>query len=287
LISIGACSRGKKSKEVKIITPQGQKEIRRLESRIKPESPITFIRFSDGEMDILRNHKAVIADKITYARGHTFESNFPAFDFKTFLPEKNSDVRSDLIESAMYRSDRYYIGIPTAHNNAIADREFMLRLHGGYDAQVTFSDLFMNSNYLYARNNFFPSIIKKFKKLYVLCNYRSKLNGILANGEAIKIGDNFFSNYTKTLSEVEEKVYALKKNSLLLCSASSLSNIVAYKTQFDRPDITIVDIGTALNDYLSLENTTRAYHSLLKNDTNKELIQNIRYRLSSGYRLRW
>lgn len=277
----------KPDKVVRVFAPNGQNEIRRLESIIMPDSPLTFIRFSDGEMDIIRNHKAVIAKNMTFARGEKFESNFPVYDFKTFLPEKNSDVRSDLIKSAMYKSDRYYIGIPTAHNNAIRDREFMLRLHGGYDKYVTFSDLFMNSNFIYARNNFFPTIIKRFNSLFVLCNYRAKLNGILGHGEAIKIGDNFFSNYQKILSEVEEKVYLLKKNSLLLCSASSLTNIIAYRTQLTRPDITIIDIGTALNDYLGLEVNTRTYHRLLKNDTMGDYIENIRYRLSTGYKLRW
>lgn len=282
-----ACVGNIKYEVKKVQPPKGGDEIRRLQQKIAPNSPISFIRFSDGEMDVIRNHKAVIANNMTFARGQKFESSFPVYDFKTFIPELHSEVRADLLESAMYRSDRYYIGVPTAHNNAARDREFMLRLHGGYDPQVTFSDLFMNSNYLYARNNFFPSIIKKFKKLYVVCNYRSILSGVLAHGEIIKIGDNFFTNYNETISRVEKSIHSLKANSLLLCSASSLTNVIAYKTQFVRPDLTIIDIGTALNDCLGLAMNTRAYHRLIKNDTLTDFIGNIKYRCSSGYKIRW
>jgi hypothetical protein len=267
--------------------PHGRRDICRLESKIGPDSPLTFIRFSDGEMDIIRNHKAIIDRNLTHARGYQFESSFPEYDYKTFIPEHNTDVRTDILKSAMFRSKNYYIGIPTSHNKAILDRELMLRLRGGYDSCVTFSDLFVNSNFLYARHHFFPSIVSKFEKLYILCNYRSVLNGVLAHGKVIKIGDNFFSNYRSVLSEVMEKILRLESQSLLLCSASSLTNIIAYKTQFIRPDLTIIDIGTALNDYLGLGANTRTYHCQLNNSTLKDVYKNIRYRMSSSYRLKW
>lgn len=262
----------------------GEEELIRISSIFNPHTPISFVRFSDGEIDILRNQKAIILNNKTFARGHEYKNDFPIYDSKTFIPEIHYLVREDLLKSAMFRAKRFFKGIPTAHNNSIGDREFMLRLHGGYNKQITFSDLFTNSNFLNFRNFIFPNLLSKFKKINVVCNYRSKLSGLLASANQINIPDNFFKNYSSIIKKLEQEILNLPKKSLVLFSASSITNIIAYKVYFQRSDLTIIDVGTAVNDLLKLDVNTREYHILLNNS---DIKQKQKYKNSTNYKLRW
>ena len=145
------------------LLPDGKSDLDRFEQFLREQSPFTFVRFSDGEIELLRNRKLSIDSGVTEFRGKRFSNQFPDFDKKYFDPLIDKEIRRDLIESAMYRGAAYFKGIPTRHNNAIIDREFLLRLNGGFTSQMTFSDLFLNSNFTRARSNFFPLLAEYFK----------------------------------------------------------------------------------------------------------------------------
>ena len=76
-------------------------------------------------------------------------------DSKKFDPLLDQKFRMDLLESCIFKSDFFYKGIRTFSLNdseSIFDREFLLRLNGGFDRFITFSDLLINSNYLLFRS---------------------------------------------------------------------------------------------------------------------------------------
>ena len=133
------------------VMPTGGGDLDRFERLVRERLPFTFVRFSDGEIEVLRNRKLVIASGQTEFRGKRFSNQFPEFDSKCFDPRCGQDVRGDLLASAIFCESAYFKGVPTRHNNALVDREFMLRLNGGFTPQMTFSDLFLNSNFLRAR----------------------------------------------------------------------------------------------------------------------------------------
>lgn len=267
--------------------PEGKRDVARFASMIKNNIPFSFIRFSDGEIEILRNWKVVIFNGMTEFRGKQHKNNFPEFDKKIFEPNDGYTFRKDLLESAMFSDIGFYKGVPAAHNNAINDREFMLRLNGGFSPQMTFSDLFLNSNFLHARAKFFPSVLKSFESVFVIGNWRCKLNGNLAHARLVKIPDNFFSSYEDTLDNVMAELRDVPSRSLVLSSASSLSNIVGYRLRVIRPDLTFLDIGTLLNDLLGLPLNTRSYHKLMNPRSLGEKVSALRYKLSKQYRLSW
>ena len=68
-------------------------------------------------------------------------------------------------------------------------------------------------------------------------------------------------------------------NSLVLSSASSLSNIIAHKLHVK--NITFIDIGTSVNDLLSLDSETREYHGSMSS------LENYFYKRSKRYNLKW
>jgi hypothetical protein len=267
--------------------PTGGGHLDLFEQLVSELIPFTFVRFSDGEIEILRNRKLLIANGVTEFRGQYFTNQFPEFDQKRFDPRLGKDVRKDLLDSAVYCSSTYFKGVPTRHNKALEDREFMLRLNGGFTPQMTFSDLFVNSNFIRARTIFFPFIVSAFDEILVVGNWRSKLKGYLAKGELIQIPDDFFSSYQLTLDSVLERLKSASASALILSSASSLSNVLGHQLRLSRPDLTFLDIGTVLNDLLSLSMSTRSYHKLMEAKSLRERFAVWRYRQNPEYVLRW
>ena len=267
--------------------PTGPGELDRFERLLNDRLPFTFIRFSDGEIEILRNRKLVIGGGTTEFRGRRFSNKFSDIDQKRFDPDSSKDVRRDLLSSAIFSEPGFFKGIPTRHNNAIADREFMLRLNGGYSRQMTFSDLFLNSNFLRARMHFFPTLVASFKDLIVVGNWRCTLSGYLGKGRLVEIPDDFFSSYRETLDLVQRTLEGAPKRALVLSSASSLSNVLGYRLRTIRPDITFLDVGTVLNDLMGLPMGTRAYHKLLDTRTLFKKFAAWRYRIRREYQLQW
>ncbi len=269
------------------VMPTGDGDLDRFERLVHKRTPFTFVRFSDGEIEVLRNRKLVIAGGMTEFRGKRFTNQFPEFDQKCFDPRHGQDVRSDLLASAIFSESSYFKGVPTRHNNALGDREFMLRLNGGFTPQMTFSDLFLNSNFLRARVNFFPFLTAAFEDLLVVGNWRCELKGYLGKGRLVQIPDDFFSKYRQTLDSVQAALEAAPESALILSSASSLSNVLGHRLRISRPDLTFLDIGTVLNDLMGLQLGTRAYHKLIDPRTLRERFAAWRYRRHREYQLQW
>jgi hypothetical protein len=219
-----------------------------------------YIRFSDGETEILKNRYSKISKSGVIYRGRKWNSNFPKYDFKEFNPVYNQSLRKDLLKSFLHKDSLYLKGIPSSHNIAKLDRDFYLRLNGGLDRQITFSDLLMNSNY-----RKFLFLLKRYvaenpnKDIYVIGNFRSTPCGFLSTARLIPIEDNFFNNYNQTKENVIRAISLIKENSLILSSASSLSNVIGYYVAVNELPITFIDVGTALHKYLSLDNRSRKY----------------------------
>jgi len=269
------------------VAPTGSEDFERFEQLVHEGRAFTFVRFSDGEIEILRNRKLVIADGVTKFRGKKFSNQFPEFDQKRFDPRSDQGVRRDLLASALFSDQAYYKGVPACHNNALGDREFMLRLNGGFTLQMTFSDLFLNANFIRSRTSFFPSISECFDDLLVIGNWRCELSDYLAKGRLIQIPDNFFASYQQTLEMVMAALMEAPQSALVLSSASSLSNVLGHRLRLMRPDLTFLDIGTVLNDLMGLPLGTRAYHKLINPSTLRERIAAWRYRQHKEYQLKW
>jgi hypothetical protein len=252
---------------MKTYIPSARVDLDRLINLLKNEEPFCFVRFSDGEITILRNNYLEIKKGITHFRGRTFKNNYKNHDIKKFDPVLNQEIRRDLLSSAIFRKKNYFKGVPATHNNQIEDRDFMIRLNGGMTDEITFADLLMNSNFLDFNNKMLPIISKK--KLAIIGNFRGKPDKIFAHAEYIPIQDNFFENYVVTLNGVVEKINLLPEKTVVISSASSLSNIVGWKIFNIRPDITFIDVGTAINSLIGIKGIFRAYQSLLSDDPAK------------------
>jgi hypothetical protein len=263
--------------------PSPEKDLQRITDLLKAGEAFCFIRFSDGEVEVLRNRYLEIDSGVTVFRGRTFGNKFPEYDSKRFDPERHAQIRRDLLASAMMRAPNYFKGLPSKHNRAIIDREFLVRLNGGMCEFITFSDLLMNSNYPKFRRDIVP-LFGKIENLAVMANYRAKLGGELAHAQHLPVEDNFFENYDEVMTGIFDRVSSLPEKTVVLSSASSLSNIIGMKLYRSRPDISFIDVGSAINDLLGLDSTTRAYHDVY---VHSEGPRARRYSRSVEYRIKW
>jgi len=269
-------------RNIKAALPSAIRDISNFKELLSKKIPFCFVRFSDGEMEIIKNRFLKIKPGETYFRGKKFKNNYPIYDSKEFNPSIHSKIRDDLLETAIKSKANYFKGIPTSHNTKTKDRDLMLLLNGGLDEYITFSDLLMNSNYKYFRTEILP-LFKNYASKYLIANYRSKPKRELKNFIHIRIGDNFFSNYETTKLNLINKLKDIPNQSLIISSASSMSNIIGFYIYNLRPDITFLDIGSSLNDLLRLDFNIRSYHnSYFKKDIKSKFSK-----LNPSYRIRW
>ena len=268
------------------ISQKGRLDYRFLSNLLYTRKPFTFIRFSDGEMEIVRNHPLFIGDGlISWSKGE-FEFGYPDFDKKEFIPERDSKLREDLLASARFKSEYFFKGIPTSHNKAIMDRDLLVELNGNTLTNLTFADLFINQNFLKFRRKTYP-LFHKFENVSYLGNFRA--NPTLANPrwKLIPLQDNFFANYENVLESCMNALQSLPDYSLVLSSASSLTNILGYKIQGFRRDLTFFDVGTSLHDLVGLPGGIRQYHALIGRNSPKGIYRKLRLVSSPSFILKW
>lgn len=265
---------------------RAKKEIKKFQNFLEKKIPFVFVRFSDGEMEILRNRYLKIENnKVTWSRG-TVNISYPAYDFKTFDPAINQDLRKDLIESACFKSSQYFKGIPTKHNNALLDRDYMINLNKGDNLNLTFADLFLNNNYKYFLKNV-VKIFLDFSNVAVVCNNLMNPKLYHSRWRKISIPNDFFTNYSKTKDQVLLQVSKLPSDSLILSSASSLSNIIGSEISKNYQKMTFIDIGTSMHHLMGLNSQIRAYHLELESWFLKSSRDKLIYKLSKSSRIKW
>jgi hypothetical protein len=167
------------------------------------KKPFSFVRFSDGETEILKNNYLEISENGTKYRGQSFENTYPSHDYKFFDPNRDFLFRDDLLESAKYLSDYYFKGISGSHNlesgdSLNQDQELLINYNNGLLTNLTFSDLLINSNYLKFRK-YIDEILNSFSSGYVVANFRSNLIGPLSKFKLLAIPNLVFQEYSKLL----------------------------------------------------------------------------------------
>ena len=266
--------------ENRVIKPTAKEDIKNFHLRLKNKIPFCFIRYSDGEMEIIRNRYLKISKSLTHFKGKIFKNKYSDIDRKEFDPKLNNDIREDLMITSISKMPNYFKGLP--HKRFKKDRDLLVTIHGGLDENITFADLLINSNYSFFREIILPDFAI-YKDIFLIANYRAKPINIFAKSEHLKIPDNFFSDYQNVKNNILSKLLHIPSGSLVLSSASSLSNIVGFQLFKVRKDITFIDVGTAINDLISLDSITRSYHETYFLKGLKPLLRKLR----PSFYIRW
>ena len=224
-----------------------------------------FVRFSDGEMEILQNNSIEISDKgVSWSKGDN-SFVYPEYDRKKFDPAVHKHIRNELIASLIFNQHNYWVGLPSANSkNArylrliekLSEQKIRTR------STATYSDLLINDNYLRFIREMIPALSSKRSVTYV-GNYRADIKLLNKNWNQINIRDGIFDDWDGAKNYVLSEIEKLDKNHIILCSASSLTNVLGMEIAKKSSEMTFIDVGTALHPFIGLEQPVREYHNQL------------------------
>ena len=224
-----------------------------LQKKLKAGEPFAFSRYSDGELDILQNNKVTLDDESTRRDEKVIGITYDKSDHKEFDPEKHKEFRAALIRAYQHHQDNYFVGLSCPCCVGKENNEWMKELRGGDDAHLTWSNLFLNSNYPLFLNHILPLL--KNKKVVVICNEAADLSGLPFNVvKDFRVGSNAPINDQWLLTELPSWSDLATKDEphVFLSGAASLSNILIHTMFQHDPSNTYIDIGSALNPLVKL-----------------------------------
>ena len=245
--------------------------------------PFQYVRFSDGEVEILCERLLQITESVVEFRGTKVKSVYQAHDAKKFFPDEDVWLKAKLKEAATYITPTYIKGIPTKHNSDF-EKGLLIGFNGGVEYNLSFSDLFMNNNYSTFTEKIKPVLLEKTN--LVVANHQAKI-GSFSSASLFPIPNNAFQKAKELTELFEEQLAQVQSNGIIVSSASSLSNIFGALTAEKRPDVTFIDVGTAINGMLGLPYGVRRYQRSYDCKKPWLSLKVLKYRLSSGYKLKW
>jgi len=211
-------------------------EIEKLFTRLISKKPFAFSKYADGEWMAM--------------------NQFPMFngEFKSDSSEKTLNSIKLLKESFVYRDPNYIIGIscPCCQGQA---HQHMKKVSGQDEENLTYANIFVNSNYQYYKDNFIP----EYKKWNVnlVANENSNIEKLPFNIKRfypIKV-----NAWVENLDLIETLKELNTHGELYLFAAGPLGNILAYKMWQHNKNNTYMDIGSTLNPWLGFEGFKRGY----------------------------
>jgi hypothetical protein len=161
----------------------------------------------------------------------------------------------------------------------------MIELNGESERNLTFSDLWINSNYKHFLDQALPILTAR--PVALIANFRTNPKKISDLWSLIPVPDAAFQNYAQVVAEIVEKIRLLPQGTLVLSSASSISNLIGHQISLLNIDVTFIDIGTALHEQLGFTDSRRLYISQVKPWRVSTLKDKLSYLISKGSRIKW
>ena len=216
-------------------------------NKIKNNENFAFIRFSDGEMFVMQNRKLELSERGTYIDDQLAGPTYTKEDYKLFDPAQHQDFKNKLIQSYQHKQDGYYVGLSCACCVGMQSYKWMKSLRGSDDEHLTWSNLFVNSNYPLFIQNILPELLNK--KIVIICNENADLSNSKFNiVKDFRISRNAMINNADIYKDISKWIEDNDIKDHVFCfSASSLTNITVYELYQKYANNTYIDIGTTLN----------------------------------------
>ena len=225
-----------------------------LMKRIKNKEYFAFTRFSDGEMLIMQNRKIVISENVAFTHDNWGKGSWGQEEHKTFIPEKDSDLRKKLIETFEHKQENYFKGICCKCCVGQENWKWQFDNHISHDEKfLTWSNLLINGNY----PTFIEQVLPHMKKypVVMVCNKAANFDKLPLNVvKDFRIGQNCHINDQHLIPEMKTWVAENNiKDHLFLFGAASLSNLLIYELYKSFPQNIYMDIGSSLNPLMGLD----------------------------------
>lgn len=223
------------------------KELDFFLNKIKNNNHFSLSRWGDGELMILEGK-------------HIDLRNVKNGEFR-YDPNLNeySEVRNKLIDSYKYKDENYYVGIACKCCVGEDKFQYMKKLSGQDEENLTWANIFVNSNY----NGFIRNYVEIFKKkdIIMIVNNQANTSKLSFNVENIYyVGtDAWYKNYDliqKIMMDIGEYNIVDK---IFLIAAGPLSNIMTAELWKYNKNNTYIDIGSVFDVQMGMK-PTRGYH---------------------------
>lgn len=216
--------------------------------RFKNKENFAFSRFSDGELFILQNKKVVLAENHYITGDVTGAGRYPVEEQKQFIPEWHQEFRKRLMESFVGKVPNYFKGVSGKVDVGEDDFQWQMQYLKEDLDHVTFANVFINKNYPRFIQEIVPLL--KDRNVAIVANEAAVWDKFLIRIQHhFKIGNNCIHNNLDTIEEVREFTKD-KENWVILCSASSLSNLIVYENFKENSNNSYVDIGSSLSPWM-------------------------------------
>jgi hypothetical protein len=213
-----------------------RQEIETLFGRLKSRVPFAFSKYADGEWSAMRGGFVNNGEFISAQDEHT--------EFSRRL----------LIDSFMYKHPSYYVGIscPCCQGQEFYNMKTASRQD---ESNLTFANIFVNSNYNFYKNNFVPEYSNW--KVNLIANEKSDISKLSFQVERFfPVGVNAWVNNLDLLGHLKQ---LNTEGELYLFCAGPFGNILAKQLWQHNQKNTYLDIGSTLNPWLGFEGFKRGY----------------------------
>lgn len=210
-------------------------EIVKIYDMLASKKRFSFSKYADGEWSIMCGK---------YINNKEF--SFSIFD--RFYKNK-------LIESFKFKDKNYFVGISCyccQGENYFKMKEFSEQT----EENLTFANVFVNSNYEYYKKNF----IEEYKKwdVILVANKNSKIDGLpFKLHKFYPVGFSAWKKDYSIIDKIKQEKYSGK---LFLFACGPLGNLLAHQLWADNKNNTYLDIGSTLNPWLESEGFKRDYY---------------------------
>lgn len=224
-----------------------------LLEKLKRGENFAYLRYSDGEMHLLMNKSLKIGSDWYEVNGIKGHGNYHDINFKDVDPTKHHFFFDALKEAYQYHHKNYFVGLSCRCCVGNENFNWQVNFRGGDDDHLTWANLLINGNY----NNFKSEMLPLFNNKNIVFIGNDEMDVSKLPFEVMKIfrvGRNCMINDFSLSDDIIEWMISNDiKDHLFLFSASSLSEVLIHKLFLKEKDNTYIDIGTMLNNYMSVD----------------------------------
>jgi len=215
-------------------------------NKIKNDDPFSITRFGDGELSIIEGKYLNLLNK---GNG----------EFAYDPNDKKYDISRELLtESFTYLEKNYFVGI--ACKCCVGDEKYnyMKSLSKQNEDNLTWANIFVNSNYYRFVNKLLPAL--KDKKVHIVCHETANIDKLPFEVEMVyKVKSDAWINNLDLIDVIKGRIGDRNiEGEIFLISAGPFANILVQQLHKYNNNNTYLDIGSVLDGYLGLP-LTRGY----------------------------
>lgn len=227
-------------------------------NKIKNNEHFALTRWGDGELEIIKGNYINLLDK---GNGEFLYDN---------KNESHDFYKNKLTEAYLYNDKFYFVGIACSCCVGIDNYEYMKVLSTQSENNLTWANIFVNSNYKYLDTTFIPSLVNK--DVIMIHNSLGNTHSFPINlKKSFLVGKNAWIDDYQLIQDIITYINSNDiKNHVFIIAAGPLANIMVHNLWVNNKNNTYIDVGSIFDKHLGLK-LTRGYQ-LGKNTINKKCI---------------